>query len=495
MANSPSAAVPEWLRLPSDPAALDRHIWTPSFERSPGGELTIDGHTVSDLVDEFGTPGYIWSEDTFRSRAREYRQAFEEAFGDHAAEVSVYYAGKSFLCAAVVRWAQEEGLNLDTASGGELGLGLAAGMPGQRIALHGNNKSESEIRRALENGVGRIVADSVPELVQIDRIARDMDATAPVMIRITPGVHAETHDFIATAHEDQKFGLSLADGTAALAEADVDPALRSETAVSSSDSVAMLAALVAEALGGIDLRGFHCHIGSQIFEADGFALAAERLLAFIAEVTGRIEREIPELDLGGGYGIGYIPGDAPRPARDIAKDLADSVAKSCSALGLRIPHLSIEPGRALSGPAGTTLYTVGTIKDVAIDAESGRTQVRRYVAVDGGMSDNARPVLYDADYSVVLANREPLGEQVLSRVVGKHCESGDILVRYCYLPADLRSGDILAVAATGAYCWSLSSNYNYLPRPGVVATSSGQTPRTIVRGETEDDLFARDAAL
>ena len=212
-------------------------------------------------------------------------------------------------------------------------------MPGQRIALHGNNKSESEIRRALENGVGRIVADSVPELVQIDRIARDMDATAPVMIRITPGVHAETHDFIATAHEDQKFGLSLADGTAALAEGDVDPALRSETAVSSSDSVAMLAALVAEALGGIDLRGFHCHIGSQIFEADGFALAAERLLSFIAEVAGRIERDIPELDLGGGYGIGYIPGDAPRPARDIARDLADSVAKSCSALGLRIPHL------------------------------------------------------------------------------------------------------------------------------------------------------------
>ncbi|WP_129359910.1 diaminopimelate decarboxylase family protein [Rothia uropygioeca] len=495
MGKAQSTVVPEWLSLPSDPAELDRHIWTPSYGRDGSGELTIDGQTASSLVEQFGTPQYVYSEETFRTRAREYRAAFEKAFGEYGAEVSVYYAGKAFLCSAVVRWAREEGLNLDTASGGELALGLAAGMPGARIALHGNNKSENEIRRALENGLGRIVADSVPELFMIDRIARNMGVTAPVMIRITPGVHAETHDFIATAHEDQKFGLSLAEGTAALAESDVDASLWSETAVASSDSVAMLAALTADALDGLDLRGFHCHIGSQIFEADGFGLAAQRLLTFISDVSNRIDANIPELDLGGGYGIGYIEGDTPRRADVIARDLARSVADTCSSLGLDIPHISIEPGRALTGPAGTTLYTVGTIKDVAIDSGSGRTQVRRYVSVDGGMSDNARPVLYDADYSVIVANRAPSGEQVLSRVVGKHCESGDVVVRYCYLPADLASGDVLAVAATGAYCWALSSNYNYLPRPGVVATSSGRPPRVIVRGETEEDLFARDAGL
>lgn len=495
MGHAQSTAVPEWLGLPSEPAELDRNIWTPSYDRNAAGEMTVDGEAVGDLVEQFGTPQYVYSESTFRARAREYRRAFEEAFAEHGAEVSVYYAGKAFLCASVVRWAREEGLNLDTASGGELALGLAAGMPAERIALHGNNKSESEIRRALENGLGRIVADSVPELFLIDRIARQMGVTAPVMIRVTPGVHAETHDFIATAHEDQKFGLSLADGTAALAESDVEPSLWSEMAVASADSVAMLAALTADALDGLDLRGFHCHIGSQIFEADGFGVAAERVLSFVSAVSSRIGSTVPELDLGGGYGIGYHAGDTPRSAHDIARDLAESVARTCSSLGLEMPHLSIEPGRALTGPAGATLYTVGTIKDVAIDADSGRTQVRRYVSVDGGMSDNARPVLYDADYTVALANRAPTGEHVLSRVVGKHCESGDIVVRYCYLPADLRSGDVLAVAATGAYCWSLSSNYNYLPRPAVVATSHDQSPRVIVRGETEEDLFARDTGL
>lgn len=495
MSASETTFAPDWLNVPTDPAALDPAIWTPSFRRDASGEMTIDGQPVSRLVRDFGTPAYVYSEDTFRSRAREYRTAFEEAFAQKGAEVSVYYAGKAFLCASVARWARDEGLNLDTASGGELALGLAAGMPAERIALHGNNKSVAEIRRALSKGVGRIVADSVPELFLIDRHARELGVTAPVMIRVTPGVHAETHDFIATAHEDQKFGLSLAEGTAALVREVVGDELWTALGLAPSDSAALVAGLVADSLDGLDLRGFHSHIGSQIFSADGFGLAAERVLGLMAEVSRRVARDIPELDIGGGYGIGYISGDQPRRPADIAGDLASVVASACSSRGIPMPHVSIEPGRALTGPAGATLYTVGTIKDVAVDAEQGHTRVRRYVSVDGGMSDNARPVLYDADYSVTLANRAPEGKQVLSRVVGKHCESGDIVVRYCYLPADLRSGDVLAVAATGAYCWALSSNYNYLPRPGVVATSSGADSRTIVRGETEEDLFARDAGL
>lgn len=495
MGSSSAVYAPAWLEAPAFPATLDPHIWLPSFARNAEGELTVDGTGVRQLQEQFGTPAYVFSETTFRARAAEFRDSFTEAFAAHGAEVSVYYAGKSFLCGAVVRWAQEEGLNLDTASGGELALALAAGMPGERIALHGNNKSDAEIRRALEHSVGRIVADSVPEVFQIQRIAQQLGVTAPVMLRVTPGVHAETHDFIATAHEDQKFGLSLAENTSELALDRLEPGQAERIGLLPGDSAAALALLLALQAPDIDLRGIHCHIGSQIFEAEGFALAARRVLGFMAAMTERTGVELPELDLGGGYGIGYVPGDRPRPTAEIARSLAEAVAGASAEHGLAVPHLSIEPGRALSGPSGMTLYTVGTVKDVAVEDEGGAQRVRRYVSVDGGMSDNARPVLYDADYHAVLANREPRGEQTLCRVVGKHCESGDVVVRYCYLPADLRAGDLLAVAATGAYCWSLSSNYNYLPRPGVHATAAGQAPRTIVRGETEADLLARDAAL
>lgn len=493
MGHAETLYAPDWLELPEDPAALDRAVWTASFDRADDGELTVDGTPVSRLVEEFGTPAYVFSEDTFRARAREYRTAFEDAFAAHGARASVYYAGKSFLCSSVVRWAREEGLNLDTASGGELAVGLAAGMEPARIALHGNNKSAAEIRRALEQGVGRLVADSVPELYRIERIAAELGRTAPVMIRVTPGVHAETHGFIATAHEDQKFGISLAPGTAALALPSLEEDAHAR--VPAEDSAAVVAAVLAEGLEHVDFRGLHCHIGSQIFSAEGFEAAAERVMALMRRLADRFGRELPEVDLGGGYGIAYLPGQAPRPAAEVAQSLADAVARTCAELEMAVPHVSIEPGRALSGPAGTTLYTVGTQKDVPVEDEYGQTRVRRYVSVDGGMSDNARPVLYDADYSVVLANRAPSGEQVLCRVVGKHCESGDVVVRYCWLPADLRAGDVLAVAATGAYCWALSSNYNWLPRPGVVATSADRAPQTIVRGETEADLLARDAAL
>lgn len=484
---------PDWLTYPANPAELNRTIWLDNFQRNESGELTVDGCPVTELTEKFGTPEYVFSESAFRARAGEFRDAFSQAFEEHGAEVSVYYAGKSFLSTAVAHWAHEEGLNLDTASGGELAVAMRAGVPGEKIALHGNNKSVAEIRRALDYGVGRIVADSIPEVQLIAQIATEMGKTAPVMLRVTPGVHASTHDFIATAHEDQKFGQSMAAGTARLAGVSAEELESLE--LREDDAYATVAVALALRAESIDLRGLHCHIGSQIFEAEGFSKAAEKVLGYMQELNQRFEVELPEIDLGGGYGIGYIEGEQPRAAADVATELADSVSKTCANLGMEIPHLSFEPGRSISGPSGITLYTVGTIKNVAIEDEHGETRVRRYVSVDGGMSDNARPVLYDADYTAVLANRAPAGEQVLSRVVGKHCESGDIVVRYTYLPEDLRAGDILAVPATGAYCYALSSNYNMLTRPPVVATKAQQEPRLMIRGETEEDLLARDQGL
>lgn len=484
---------PEWLTYPENPAELDRRIWTQSFDRADNGELTVDGVRVSQLAEKFGTPEYVFSEDTFRARAREFCTAFEDAFSAHGAEVSVYYAGKAFLTTAVAAWAKEEGLNIDTASGGELGIALRAGVPGDRIALHGNNKSVAEIRRALENKVGRIVADSVPEVQLIAQVAAEMGVVAPIMLRLTPGVHASTHDFIATAHEDQKFGQSLVEGTSGLSGLSLEELL--ELGLDADDCYAAISVAIAHREQSLDLRGLHCHIGSQIFEADGFGKAAEKVLTFMHEMNQRFGITMPEIDLGGGYGIGYTEEDHPRGSADVATSLADMVSKTCANLGMDIPHLSFEPGRSIAGPSGITLYTVGTIKNVSIEDENGDTRVRRYVSVDGGMSDNARPVLYESDYTATLANRAPAGEQVLSRVVGKHCESGDIVVRYVYLPEDLQAGDILAVPATGAYCFALSSNYNYLTKPGVVATSADKAPREIVRRETEEDMLRRDMGL
>ncbi|WP_237200390.1 diaminopimelate decarboxylase [Rothia nasimurium] len=484
---------PDWLTYPSAPADLDPVIWMPSFTRSESGELEVDGTPVSSLVADFGTPEYVFSETTFRARAAEFRSAFETAFEKHGAEVSVYYAGKSFLTTAVAKWAEEEGLCLDTASGGELAIAMRAGVPGAKIALHGNNKSAGEIARALRYGVGRLVADSVPEVQLIAQVAAELGVTAPVMLRVTPGVHASTHDYIATAHEDQKFGQSLAAGTAALAGLSSEEL--AELGVTADDAYATVAAALALASEHIDLRGLHCHIGSQIFEAEGFGKAAEKVLTYMQQLNERFGVVLPEIDLGGGYGIGYTEQDDPRGSADIATELADMVSKTCANVGMAIPHLSFEPGRSISGPSGITLYTVGTIKDVAIEDEHGDARVRRYVSVDGGMSDNPRPVLYESDYAVTLANRAPAGEQVLTRVVGKHCESGDIVIRYCYLPSDLAAGDILAVPATGAYNHVMASNYNYLTRPPVIATAQGKEPRAIIRRETEEDMLARDLGL
>ncbi|MDQ0868838.1 diaminopimelate decarboxylase [Arthrobacter sp. V1I9] len=483
-AKTASPLAPEWLAVPADLNALQEPMWAGSVQRNDAGSLTVGGLTVQELKEQFGSPLFVMDEADFRSRARAFKDSFDAAFADICGGVDVYYAGKSFLCTAVVKWVEEEGLRLDTASGGELAVAARAGIAGERVALHGNNKSDGEINRALDMGLGRIVVDSLSELVRVGDIAQARGDMAKVMLRLTPGVHAHTHEFIATAHEDQKFGLSMA------------PDTTDQAGLSAAEE----AVAAASAHPGIELLGLHCHIGSQIFEPDGFALAAEKLLRFLAAMQEKYSIVMPELDLGGGYGIAYTPVDTPRPAAEIAAAMAAVVRSTCAELGIESPRISIEPGRAIVGSTTFTLYEVGTLKTVRVDAPgSGQaedagenvTYPRRYVSVDGGMSDNARPVLYDADYSAVVASRTSAAAPQLSRVVGKHCESGDIVVRDVYLPEDVAAGDLLAVPGTGAYCWALSSNYNYLARPGVVAVRDGSA-RLIVRGETEEDLLNRD---
>ena len=482
-----SPLAPDWLAVPADLNALHEPLWAQDVNRDDDGELTIDGIPVSELKRQFGTPLFVMSENDFRARARAFSDAFNDAFADICGGVDVYYAGKSFLCTAVVRWVEEEGLRLDTASGGELAVAARAGIPGSDVALHGNNKSDAEIHRALDMKLGRIVVDSLAELERVAKIASDRGETAKVMLRLTPGVHAHTHEFIATAHEDQKFGLSMAE----------------DSTDQAGLSAAEEAVAAATSYHSIELLGLHCHIGSQIFEPDGFALAAVKLLHFLAAMQEKYSIVLPELDLGGGYGIAYTPVDTPRPPAEIAQAMAAVVRSTCAELGITAPRISIEPGRAIVGSTTFTLYEVGTLKTVRVDAPAAPTAgdggnnvtyPRRYVSVDGGMSDNARPVLYDADYSAVLASRTSSAAPQLSRVVGKHCESGDIVVRDVYLPEDVAAGDLLAVPGTGAYCWALSSNYNYLARPGVVAVRDGSA-RLIVRGETEEDLLNRDMGV
>ncbi|HVE26733.1 MAG TPA: diaminopimelate decarboxylase [Sporichthya sp.] len=440
---------------PADLNDLNPLVWPANFRRGDDGVCTMAGLDVRDLAAEFGTPVYLLDEADFRSRARGYAEAFAGA--------DVFYAGKAFLCAAVARWVEEEGLHLDVCSSGELAVALRAGFPAERIAFHGNNKSVAELAMALDAGVGRIVLDSYAEIVRLADLARARDVVARVQIRVTVGVEAHTHEFIATAHEDQKFGFSLAGGAAA-------EAVR---------RVLMLP--------NLDLVGLHSHIGSQIFDTDGFEVAASRLVGLATAIRDEHGLELPELDLGGGLGIAYTADDDPADVSSMAKSLITIVERACAGAGLAIPRLSVEPGRAIAGPGTVTLYEVGTVKPVELAAHV----TRAYVSVDGGMSDNIRTALYDASYTAALVSRASDAPPTLSRLVGKHCESGDIVVRDLYLPGDIAPGDLVAVAATGAYCRSMASNYNLLGRPPVVAVRDGAA-RVIVRRETDDDLARLD---
>ncbi|MBG0741266.1 diaminopimelate decarboxylase [Paeniglutamicibacter antarcticus] len=517
-----SELAPGWLPFPADVNELTPSLWAHDVVRDTSGQLTVAGVAAADLHKEFGTPLFVISEADFRRRARDFKDSFDAAFADICGGVDVYYAGKAFLSIEIARWVDSEGLRLDTCSGGELAVAARAGLTGEKLGLHGNNKSDAEINRALQMHLGRIVVDSLDELERVGSIARRRGEIAKVLLRLTPGVHAHTHEFIATAHEDQKFGLSMAADSLPPEVPGVGTAPgdgpNAGAGVSGGVSAAEQAVAMAAADPGIELLGLHCHIGSQIFEPEGFELAARRLLTFLAQMRSKYSLVLPELDLGGGYGIAYTAADTPRPAAQIAQAMAAVVRSTCAALGITAPRISIEPGRAIVGSTTFTLYETGTLKTVKVELSATGTQrtagpkdvdpqgarpqddpqddaqvtrPRRYVSVDGGMSDNARPVLYDADYSAVLAGRSSTAAPVLSRVVGKHCESGDIVVRDVYLPDDVAAGDLLAVPGTGAYCWALASNYNYVPRPPVVAVRDGSA-RLIVRGETEDDLLARD---
>ncbi|MDQ2706910.1 MAG: diaminopimelate decarboxylase [Actinomycetota bacterium] len=468
--------------VPIGPAGLDAlcpQIWPRGASRREDGVLEFAGVDVRELAETYGTPLFVLDEADFRSRCAE----FATAYGDPTA---VHYAAKAFLCTEVARWVAAEGLSLDVCSGGELAVALHAGFPPERIAMHGNNKSSAELVAGLDAGVGCVVLDSFYEIARLDHLARERDLVQPVMVRVTVGVEAHTHEFIATAHEDQKFGFSIAGragtfGGAGGVDSDAAEAVRRVLKCS-----------------GLRLVGLHSHIGSQIFDADGFEVAARRVVGLLAELRKQHGADalstLTTLDLGGGLGIAYLPDDDPPPPARLAEELHDIVAKECADHGLETPRIVVEPGRAIAGPGTVTVYEVGTIKDVPL----GHGTSRRYVSVDGGMSDNIRTALYDARYDCRLVSRssvhagQPALPATLSRVVGKHCESGDVLVRDCWLPTDLGPGDLLAIAATGAYCYVMASGYNRLPRPAVVAVRDG-THRVLLRRETDADLLRLEA--
>ncbi len=439
-------------------SAFDPAVFS-STSRFELDHLTIGGVSASDLAQQFGTPLFVVDEADFKSRALAWKSALEETFGEKSG--SVYYAAKSFLAKEIARWVDGVGIGIDVCTGGELAVAVATNFPASRIEMHGNNKSEEEIRSAISYGVRTIVVDSFFEIERVVRIAQELGKVQRVLIRVTPGVEAHTHEFISTAHEDVKFGFSLASGAAW----DAISAIHSEPS--------------------LELLGLHSHIGSQIFKSEGFAAAAKKLITLLARYRDTYGKELPELDLGGGYGIAYLPGEVTLNPLTIMSELASIVKDECAQNGLALPTISIEPGRAISGPSTTTLYTVGTTKDVELDGGVSR----RYIAVDGGMSDNIRPALYGAEYLAIVANRLTLGPTASSRVVGKHCESGDIVIREIALSADIQPGDLLAIPATGAYGYSMASNYNHVPRPAVVAVIDG-VARLIVRREQIADLLA-----
>jgi diaminopimelate decarboxylase len=453
-----ASPAPVWLTRPEDANALTAKIWSVNTTREADGVISIAGHRVTDLAAEFGTPAYFIDVEDFRLRARTWKAAFEGW--------TVYYAGKAFLCTKLARWVADEGMSLDVCSLGELTVALRAGVDPLRIGMHGSNKSVLELRTGIEAGVGRIIVDSADEISRVEALAEELQTQVKVMIRVTAGVEAHTHDYIATAHDDQKFGLSI-NGGAAL--------------------VAMMRCYHSPRL---ELLGIHSHIGSQIFDTNGFEVAARRTLKLFAQFREATGSTMPELDLGGGFGIAYTKEDTPSTAEELATSLRDIVEHECRGFGLEPPRVSIEPGRAIIGPAGTALYEVGTVKTVDI----GNGLSRRYISVDGGMSDNIRPALYGAEYSASLANRASKADPVVSRVVGVHCESGDILVRDEFLPGDVQPGDLIAVPASGAYSRSMASNYNHVPRPPVVALTE-QRSEVLVRRETLEDLLALDAGV
>ena len=441
----------------SDFNQLPSHVWPRNARREQDGTVTIAGVGLPGIVERYGSPVMVFDEDDFRSRCRDMARAFQGA-------ENVHYASKAMLSTRIVRWVEEEGLSLDVASLNELLIALRAGFPAERITVHGNTKNREFLRKCVSAQVGHVVLDSPGELVELNEIAAELGATQPVLVRVTPGVDAHTHEFVATSHEGQKFGFSLAAGDAWRAVVDAHNA------------------------SSLDLQGIHCHVGSQVFDADGFTLAANRLLELFARVHQELGLQLPVLDLGGGYGVPYLADDSELNIAGIAADLLAAVNNKAAFLGIAPPKVVVEPGRALVGPAAVTVYEVGSDKNVQIDDD----RYRRYLAVDGGMSDNIRPALYGAEYDARVVSRFTDGHQKPTRLVGAHCESGDILIADFACPADVRGGDLMALAVTGAYCYPMSSRYNAFTRPAVVSVRDGKA-ELMLRRETIEDLLSLEA--
>lgn len=438
--------------------SLPAHVWPRNAARDSNGVVSIGGVALTELAAEYGTPLYVFDEQDFRSRCRDMAQAFGGP--DH-----VHYASKAFITKRIVRWVDEEGLCLDVASLNEAKLALAAGFPAERMTAHGNNKEDEYLQLCVDNGIGHVVLDNEEELSRLNSIAASAGRVQPVMIRVKPGVDAHTHEFIATAHEDQKFGISLSTGAAF------------EVARTVLESA------------NLKLVGLHCHVGSSVFNADGFKLAAERVLSLYKRIHSELGVALDELDLGGGFGIPYMEYEEALDVATLAKDLLDAVERTATELDITPPFVLVEPGRSLVGASAVTVYRVGTVKDV----ETGKADLpmRRYLSVDGGMSDNIRPALYGSEYDVRVVNRRTQGEPVDSRIVGFHCESGDILVNERRFPSDITTGDLLAFATTGAYQYMMASRYNGALRPPVVSVRDGKA-QLMLRRETVEDLLALD---
>lgn len=427
-------------------------VWPASTAPRPHGRLLVGGVALDEIAESHGTPVYVLDEDEVRARCRAYREAFPEA--------DVHYAAKAFLCRALAHWIDEEGLGLDVCSAGELELAVTTGFPPERILLHGNAKSPEDLRAALRLGVGRIVIDSPAEIARI-AAAVGPRGEQQVMLRVTPGISAGGHAKIRTGSDDQKFGLSLRDGHAQHAIARIldQPRLR--------------------------LTGLHCHLGSQITDVKPYLVAVRRLVGLMARTRDAHGVVLPELDLGGGHGIPYRPGDPALDLAALARRIRAELVESCGHAGLPVPRLIVEPGRAITGPAGIAVYRV-----LAVKTTSGRV----FVAVDGGMSDNPRPALYGVRYAPRLIGRQSVAAALRATVVGRHCEAGDVLAEDVALPADIHPGDLLALPAAGAYHLSMASSYNLVGRPPVVAVSAGGS-RLLVRRETLADMRARDVGI
>lgn len=433
---------------------LPAHVWPKNATRTSDGGVDIAGCSLAELADTYGTPLFVVDEDDFRSRCR----AMAAAFGAE----NVHYAAKAFLTKEIARWVNSEGLHLDVASLGELQVALAAGFPAERITAHGNNKTQNYLEKIVTAGVGVVVLDAPGEITLLDECAEKAGVTQPVMVRVKPGIEAHTHEMIATAHEDQKFGFSLASGSArAACEAAIEAA-------------------------NLDLVGLHCHVGSQVFDAEGFSQAAERVLQLFVQLYEDRGVRLSTLDLGGGFGIAYTAASRPLDVASVAEDLVHRVERRCEKLGIERPRIMVEPGRSIAGPTTVTVYRVGQVKDVHVTD----TQTRRYIAVDGGMSDNVRPALYQAEYDLRMVNRNATGNPTATRVVGSHCESGDILITNESYPDDIATGDLVATAATGAYCYAMSSRYNMMLRPAVVSVKDGQA-KVMVQRETIEDVLGK----